>query len=490
MKFNKLMAALENYEETPLPESVAAVVEGDSAVPQPITDIGAPVNEPSTIPEAGEMPLGVPAVAPLPIIEEPVIAETVPEIPAAVEGEGMLPEGGVGNGELIIDSPVDHDNTMAMMDQTIVEETVLGNELTELVETHASLEAYGRLLRQAGPDGITRQAAGFMRVGLEQFHSDGHVDFSKLISSMEDMGEGEKQHLLPSKIKSGGLGDKIKEVAGKIWEWLKKTWEKAKQFVEKLRNGVVGLERKLNAAKKAAASAGNKSGASFTVPNPGRIAVGTKVEINFPDSLKAVSALACKVYPERMTQFYNVIASSIGNFDPASGDAQEVMGQLEKAKDILADVKFSDTVLPGNVKIDVSEDGISFGITETESPSIEETKAQARSGSVIGSQLTTMTVVLDGLKGYYSRHEQMAAAAAKVGAALEKLKKASAGSDMEKGAGETAESISSAAGSLLHKANPRGNEIIRYLARTTSAYADVILAELNVDGKTTDVATA
>lgn len=487
MKLKNLMAALENYEDAPLPESVAAVVEAGEAVPQMVVDAEAPINEPSTIPDAGEMPLNVPTVSPLPIIEEPV-ADIAP-IPAAVEGEApvLFAE---GNGELIIDSPVDHDNTMAMMDQTIVEQTGLGNELTELVETQVAMEAYARLLRQAGPDGITRQAAGFMRVGLEQFHNDGHVDFSKLIGSMEDMGDGEKQHLLPSKIKGGGLGDKIKEVAGKIWEWLKKTWEKAKQFIEKLRNGVVGLERKLNAAKKAASAAGNKSGASFTVPNPGKIAVGNKVEINFPDSLKAVTALACKVYPERMTQFYNAVASTIGNFDAASGDPQEVLGQLEKAADILKDVKFSDTVLPGNVKIDVSEDGISFGITETEAPEISETKAAARSGSVIGSQLSTMQTVLDGLKGYYAKHEAMAAAAAKVGQALEKLKKDSSGEGMEDGAANTASEIESAAGKVLHKANPRGNEIIRYLARTTSAYADVILAELNVDGKTTDVAVA
>lgn len=488
MKLKNLMAALENYEEAPIPESVAAIADGDIIDPQAVADIDAPVNEPSTIPDAGELPLGIPDVSPLPIIEEPVA-----EIPAAVEGEGdttLFVEETAGPVDLVIDSPIDHDDTMAMMDQTIVEQTQLGNELGEIVETQVALEAYAKLMRQAGPDGITRQAAGFMRVSLEQFHHDGHIDFSKLIGSMEDMGDGEKQHLLPSKLKSNSLGDKIKEVAGKVWEWLKKTWEKAKQFVEKLRNGVIGLERKLNAAKKAATAAGNKSGATFTVPNPGRIAVGNKVEINYPDSLKAVSALACKVYPERMTQFYNAVASTISNFNPTSGDPAEITSLLEKAKGLLEDIKFSDTVLPGNVKIDVSEDGISFGITEAESVDVGETKASARSGSTINSQLTTMGVVLDGLKGYYSRHEEMAAAAAKVGEALKKLKAVSGGTDMEKGAAETASNIESQVGQLVHKANPRGNEIIRYLARTTSAYADVILAELNVDGKTTDVAVA
>ncbi|MNT70777.1 hypothetical protein D3C72_2091970 [compost metagenome] len=53
---------------------------------------------------------------------------------------------------------------------------------------------------------------------------------------------------------------------------------------------------------------------------------------------------------------------------------------------------------------------------------------------------------------------------------------------MEDGAAQTAVDIESAVSKLLHQANPRGNEIVRYLARTTSAYADVILAELEVQG--------
>jgi hypothetical protein len=486
MKLKKLMAALENFEEAPIPESLAAVAEGNTVDPQ-IVDAAAPVNEPSTIPDAGEMPAGIPEVSPLPIIEEaPVIAAPIAEVPAAIEGEGLtpLPEGAppAMSGELVIESPMDHDNTMDMMDQTIVESTAMANELSEVVEVQTALECYQKLLRQAGPDGISRQAAGFMRVGLEQFQHDGHVDLSKLIASMEDMGEGEKQHLLPSKLKSDTLGSKIKEAAAKVWEWLKGLWEKSKNFVTQLLQGVVGLERKLNKAKAAAEKAGSKAGGEFKVPNPGRIAIAGKVNIGFPNELKAVSHLGTNTYPERMTQFYNAVASAIGNFDVASGDKGEVMGLLEKAKEVLADIQASDADLPGGVKLDVSESGISYGIKEGESADVADTTAQARSGSTITSDLTAMFAVLEGLKGYGKRHESMAAAAAKVGQALERLKKASAGEGMEDSAAGTAEEIASAAGKLLHAANPRANEIVRYLARTTSAYADVILAELKVDG--------
>jgi hypothetical protein len=488
MKLSKLLKAMENYEEAPISESVVAIAEGNTVDPQ-IVDIQAPVNEPSTIPDAGEMPAGVPEVSPLPIIEEaPIVAAPIPA-PAAIEGEGpVIAEMPLeASGQLIIESPMDHDNTMDMMDQTIVESTAMGNDLTEIVEVQTALECYAKLLRQAGPDGITRQAAGFMRVGLEQFQHDGHVDLSGLIGSMEEMGDGEKQHLLPSKVKSGGIGDKIKEVAGKIWEWLKGLWEKSKTFVQQLLQGVVGLERKLNKAKEAAAKAGSTAGGEFQVPNPERIMIGSKISINYPGELKAVTMLACNVYPERMTQFYNAIASAIGNFDPAHGDSQEVMGLLEKAKEVLNDVKTSDQVLPGNVKIDVGDDGISYGITEAgDSEKPESVTSKARSGSTIQSDLTTMFAVLEGLKGYGKHHESMAQAAGKVGQALEHLKKASAGEGMEDGAAQTASDLESAVGKLLHSANPRGNEIVRYLARTTSAYADVILAELNVEGTGSD----
>ncbi|MNQ49680.1 phiKZ-like phage internal head protein [compost metagenome] len=484
MKLSKLLKAMENYEEAPIPESVAAVAEGNTVDPQ-IVDIQAPVNEPSTIPDAGEMPAGVPEVSPLPIIQEaPVVAAPI-AAPAAVEGEGpVIAEVPLEeSGQLIVESPMDHDNTMDMMDQTIVESTAMGNELTEIVEVQTALECYAKLLRQAGPDGITRQAAGFMRVGLEQFQHDGHVDLSGLINSMEAMGDGEKQHLLPSKVKAHGIGDKIKEVAGKVWEWLKALWEKSKTFVQQLLQGVIGLERKLNKAKEAAAKAGSSQGGEFQVPHPERIMIGDKVSITYPGELKAVTMLACNVYPERMAQFYNAIASAIGNYDPAHGDAQEVMGLLEKAKEVLADVKASDQVLPGNVKIDVGESGISYGITEAgEGGSSEGVSAKARSGSTIQTELTTMFAVLEGLKGYGKHHEDMAAAAGKIGQALEHLKKASSGEGMEDGAAQTAVDIESAVSKLLHQANPRGNEIVRYLARTTSAYADVILAELKVEG--------
>lgn len=489
MKLSKLLKAMENYEEAPIPESVAAVAEGNTVDPQ-IVDAQAPVNEPSTIPDAGEMPAGVPEVSPLPIIEEaPVVAAPIPA-PAAIEGEGPVIAEGMpleASGQLIIESPMDHDNTMDMMDQTVVESTAMGNELTEIVEVQTALECYAKLLRQAGPDGITRQAAGFMRVGLEQFQHDGHVDLSGLIGSMEEMGDGDKQHLLPSKVKSGGLGDKIKEVAGKIWEWLKGLWEKSKTFVQQLMQGVIGLERKLNKAKEAAAKAGSTAGGEFQVPNPERIMIGSKLSINYPGELKAVTMLACNVYPERMAAFYSAVASAIGNYDPAHGDSAEVMGLLEKAKEVLNDVKASDQVLPGNVKIDVSEDGISYGITEagdTEKP--ESVTSKARSGSTIASDLQVMFAVLEGLKGYGAHHEKMAQAAAKVGQALEHLKKASSGEGMEDGAAQTAADLETAVGKLLHSANPRGNEIVRYLARTTSAYADVILAELKVEGTGSD----
>ncbi|WDS62334.1 internal head protein [Pseudomonas phage D6] len=483
MKLSKMMKALENFEEAPIPESVVAVAEGNTVDPQ-VVDSAAPVNEPSTIPDAGEMPAGIPEVSPLPVIEEtPVVAEAPAVVPAAIEGEGALiaeelpPE---ASGELIIDSPMDHDNTMDMMDQGIVESTVLGNELTEIVEVQTALEEYSKLLRQAGPDGISRQAAGFLRVGLEQFHSDGHIDLSKQIAAMEDMGDGEKQHLLPSKLKSDTLGSKIKEAAGKIWEWLKKIWEKGKKFVNDLRNGVVGLERKLKAANNAASKSKGAKG-EFKVPNPDRIAIAGKVNINFPAEIKATVALAAKVYPERMTQFYNAVASTLSNFDPAHGDASEVMGMLEKAKNVLEDIKFSDRPMPGGVAIDVSESGVSYGIKEGEGGQVGETTAQARSGNIIQNDLKDMGTVLAALKDYPKHYESMAAAAERVGTGLERLKKASSGEGLEDGAAKTAEEIESAVGKLLHSANPRGNEIIRYLARTTSAFADVILAELKVN---------
>lgn len=486
MKLNKLLAALEDFEENPLQESVVAVAEGGVIDPQPVGGAEAPINEPATIPDAGDVPLDMPAVTPLPTIDEPVVAEAPAIVPAAIEGENViaeeLPLG--GGDQLIIDSPMDHDNTMAMMDGNLVEQTALSNDLGEIVEAHTALEAYCSLLKQAGRDGITRQAAGFLRVGLEQFHADGHIDFSKQIASLEDMGEGEKQHLLPGKVEEKGLGAKLKEAAGKIWEWLKNIWGKAKNFVNNLRNGVVGLERKLKKAQEVAGKTKGSAG-DFQVPNPGRIAIGNKVEINVAPELKAVTAMACKIYPERMTSFYSGIAAALNNYNPASSDKGDVFAALEKAKDILSDVQASDKVLPGNVKIDVSESGISYGVVEADQVDIGETKAHARSGSQIQQQLKDMFTILEGLKGYVQKHENMAKAAESVGEGLEKLKKASAGEGMEDGAAATAEEISSAVGKLLHQANPRGNEIVRYLARTTSAYADVIFKELKVEGSGT-----
>lgn len=494
MKLSKLMAALEDFEEAPMPESVIAVAEPNVVDPQIVEGTDAPVNEPSTIPDAGEVPTSTPVVSPLPIIEEPtVVAPMEPVVPAAAEGENVIAEELPleASGQLIIDSPMDHDNTMEMMDGNLVEQTALSNDLGEIVETHAALEAYSKLLRDAGRDGITRQAAGFLRVGLEQFHHDGHIDFSKEIASMEDMGEGSGEHIKPARIGKDSLSSKLKEAAGKVWEWLKKIWGKSKQFVDNLRNGVVGLERKL---KKAESSLGNAKGGQgeFKVPNPERLAVGSKVEINVPDSLKAVTMLACKVYPERMTNFYTAVASTLSNYNPASGDASQISGMLEKAAGVLKDVKASDQVLPGNVKIDVADSGISYGITEAGEGGAGETTAAKRDPSTLKKQLTDLQAICNGLKEFVGHHEKMATAAEKVAAGLDRLKKASAGENMEEGAAKTASDIESQVGNLLHKANPRGNEIVRYLARTASAYADVILAEVGVAGAKNDkeVATA
>lgn len=130
----------------------------------------------------------------------------------------------------------------------IVQEAVIAENLEteagQLMGASIALEGYAQLLKASGPN-LTRQSAAFMAVGMRRAN--------RLIPGvslgMEDEDSGTQvMAMQKSSVDEKGLGDKIKDLAGKIWEWmktqyarLKELWEKAKSFFNKDKEKAVYL---------------------------------------------------------------------------------------------------------------------------------------------------------------------------------------------------------------------------------------------------------
>jgi hypothetical protein len=465
---------MEDFVEKPIPTALVEHVKaemGEPVITAP-TEI-APAVLGTITPES---PLVVPS--PLPIIDDSpdeVAIVPVAEVPLATEPvvDAVVP----GTVSQVIDLATDEANTMEMMDRCVHEESALSAGVNQVMEIQQGLEDYLELLKMAGPDGVSRQTAGFMRVGLEMFHATGKLDLSKEIASMEDMGEGERQHLLPSNVKKKTLTAKLGEIAKMFWEWLKRVYAKGDQFVSNMVNGVTILDQRLKKVSSAIDKAKETPG-EFTVPSPEKIAVGSNVNITIPTDLVSLTALATNSYPKRLADSYKAIADALESFDIVSDTTDRIKDKVTAAGDQLEDVKATEVVFPGNQRVDVSDDGLSFGMKQDDSPEIGEVKADRRSPGTMKKEVARLEHITGELKKYKSSYDEMRTAAERIGKALDRIEKDARKPGMEDSAVNSAEELARHVNTVVHKTNPRGNEIIKYLVRTASAYVSVLAAEV------------
>lgn len=154
-----------------------------------------------------------------------------------------------------VDPVTEEKKDMVPIDMLGTEIGDIQHELEVVEDARASLEAYDKFLTQAGPDGISRQTAAAMYIGLARIDRQLNQR-SALVASMEDNDLAEvndrNKMAVAKGVDSKGLGgraaqlwEKLKEIVTKLMEKLKKAWsfltskvkaaqEKAKEVVESL----------------------------------------------------------------------------------------------------------------------------------------------------------------------------------------------------------------------------------------------------------------
>lgn len=180
LNLSSYVPSLEEFEQVPSPlmdgDGVAPVVEGAIVGALPTEGFPAPVEQ------------------------------SVVELPPALDPTPLQPlEAGIVQEEVIAEN--------------------LDAEAGQLMGAQIALEGYGKLLRSAGKN-MTRQSAAFMAVGMARANR--ILGVTSLGLENEESGS-QVMAMQTAKVDEKGLGSKLKEVAEKIWEWLK---EKYKQLTE------------------------------------------------------------------------------------------------------------------------------------------------------------------------------------------------------------------------------------------------------------------
>lgn len=226
LKLSAYLPSVENHDDMPSP-----LMDGDAvpAVVAPIAEINQDVLPGDDL---GDVQV-VEDISSLPV-------EEIVELPPHLDPTPMQPlEGEVIQEELIAEN--------------------LDTEAGQLLGAQIAMEGYSVLLRTAGKN-MTRQSAAFMAVGMRRA--------SRLVPGvslgMEDESSGTQvMAMQQAKVDEKGLGSKIAEVAGKIWEWLKQKAKQLVEFIRKLRNNTE--KKKADAVYLIAASQAVESG------NPGKV---------------------------------------------------------------------------------------------------------------------------------------------------------------------------------------------------------------------------
>lgn len=239
---------------------------------------------------------------------------------------------------------------------------VVSEEVNEVQEVQASLEAYATLLKQAGPKGISRQAAAFMAVdmkridkvlgtpslGLEAFNATPQHAAQNTTVSLESIGE---------KIKAAG-----KAALAKFLELWNKLVEKAQMFSEKLKSGAAKMdtvmqqtEDKLQEAVQSA-TGNDVVGKPYMMDANGIYYIKGEFAAHNPDSIKPLVQFAAVDYPKAALAAFQEINTAIKAFKPGNGTdgfAAAVDQALQRI-----------TALEGNAAVGGSyPDGMSIGQT-------------------------------------------------------------------------------------------------------------------------------
>lgn len=322
-------------ETAPLPADVAPVVE-------PIAPVAADVvTDVAVVPELPIVQEGVQDVVPAPIVE------TVP----------------LDVAEIAVADAVEITQIQANGLQLEAEQCALQEKADELMEIQTALEHLSTVIRKSGAAGVSNQSAEIIQVQLRAVNRKLGVE-SQFVSTESFTARDPRSQHETATIALEDIKTSIKVAKNKFIEIMEKLIAMFKKTANNYLDGVNALEKKtdqldqrLGALKKTGA------GGSMTVNNAGVVLLDDSWDI--PDDIPGLAHFAAKGYPEGVIKYLNSSAKVLLKYKGDNFDRERLMEDFNReAKPLqyLINMNVKDDKLPGGFYMDVSEDGLSFGI--------------------------------------------------------------------------------------------------------------------------------
>lgn len=222
-----------------------------------------------------------------------------------------------------VDPVTEEKKDMVPIDMLGAEMGDIQHELENVEDARTSLEAYDKFLTHAGPDGISRQTAAAMYIGLARIDRQLNQR-SDLVASMEDNDLAEVDNRNKMAVAKGvdnkgiagrgkQLWEKLKEIVAKLLEKLKKAWafftSKAKEAQAKAKEISDGL-------KSWAGPNGPSGGRKIDVPGNIAMLVFKSGKVISPEELVPLLKFAFDEYPSFLYKQFEQMKAAVEKGEP------------------------------------------------------------------------------------------------------------------------------------------------------------------------------
>lgn len=351
----------ENIADTPLvQETVVSPVDSPSAA-IPV----APAAVVSTEPEV---------VTPAPVVEpavvESVVAPVVEPVPADVVTDvavvdelppaDMVP---VEVAEAAVADAVEITQIAATGELIEAEQAAVKEKADELLEIQTALEHLTTVIRKSGANGIANQTAEAIQIQLRSVNRKLGITSQFVSTESFTARDPRAQHdnatiaLESIKTSAKVAKNKFMEILEKMIDFFRRAAHNYLDGANALEKKVDELDRRLGALKKTG------GGGSMTIANAGLVLHDDSIDI--PADVHGLAHFAAVGYPEAVVKYLDQSTKTVLKFRPEDTDEERIREEFTRyARPLkfLIEQKADQDVLPGGFKLDIDDDGMSFGI--------------------------------------------------------------------------------------------------------------------------------
>lgn len=469
----------ENIAEAPLvQETVVSPVDSPSAsipvvetvatpapvIPAPIVDsVVAPVEE----------------VAADVVTDVAVVDQLPPAVPVVQEG---VPVGEVQS--IVADAVADVqvEATGAILE---AEQCAIADKADELLEIQTALENMTTIIRKTGANGVSNQTAEMIQLQLASINRKLGVTSAFVSTESFNARDPRSQHENAT-IALESIKTSLKVARNNFVELIERLIAFFKKMAHNYLDGVNGLEKKVDQLdQRLGALKKTGEGGSITVANAGPVLFNDSWDI--PTDIKGLAHFTARAYPDAVIKYLDKSAKILLKHKGENFDRERLVEEFEQeAKPLqhLIDVNVKDDKLPGGYHMDVSEDGMTFGIGG-EGEQVDSKELDLLSTSELRKKVRVIKDIISQLKEIRPEVDNIDKAARRM---IEASHRATEGWGKDQ---EQAKEYLATVGDVLARSSasrPRVGEVIKYLTRylgmqlaIVGKMADAIEAEKKED---------